>query len=79
MVDEAVGRDIDVLAVLESLDVLDEEGGLEGGRVVEVELLALLEGAIAQVSVVVVMAEHGDVVLAELLEDGVGEGGLSTA
>ncbi len=56
---EVVNGALDVQAVGQGADVLDEELGLEGVGVVEVEFVAGVEGKVGEIAVVEVEGEDG--------------------
>ncbi len=64
---EVVDRALDGLAGGEGADVLEDEFGLEGVRVVEVLEVAIVEGEVGEVAVVEVEGEEGGVELGSKL------------
>ncbi len=79
VVGEIVTRTLDGVAVAEAVDVLDEELGFQGVGVVEVLLVALVEGKLREVAVVPVEWEIGGVELGGELFGESGFAGAGTA
>ena len=73
-----VHRAVDGLACAQRLQILHHEVGIEGVRVVVVELAALLIGHIGMGLIIVVVVDHADVFPKVVLEM-LGQGGLARA
>lgn len=68
-IDEAVFGLLDALARLEELEVAHHQLGVEGVRVVEIDLQPLLEAQVREVSVIGVLIDEGDATVLEAIAD----------
>ena len=74
-----VHRAVDGLACAQRLQILHHEVGIEGVRVVVVELAALLIGQLVVALVVAVVVENADLVRTKMVPQLFGQGGLAAA
>lgn len=74
---EVINREVNGLEVLEGENMLNEERGIEGIWVVKVDLSALIFRKAAQVFVVGIVGEVGDLVSTDAFDDNIGDSGFT--
>ena len=74
-----IGRHRNSLALFQLVDVVHQQRELNGGRVIEVDLLLFCLGEVSVIAIIGVLRQHTDMIFGKLVDDFLHHRGLSRA